>query len=392
MKQIAEIKNTGLVLFVDETKRDGTISGTKDDCLQYAYTHNDGDCYAFMLSNDRPVHNSSVGNVQSSHNFITGIRNENNGGGFNFINGVNNITNRRAGHSVVNGRNAYSENYGENVYSSQVEANRSRFITLGYAGRTTDDVATELYIGNNRSSQFHVNSDYATAYFIEWQAVGLNATSGEMWSKTNFQAFRNIGGTFTEVGNHTGTTLRDSNLDYDFDLSVTSLTDGDDYIVATATGETSHEVYWNATLKITEIRTPEIASANTIVNSNFLGSPNWSKINQDTNNVITIPNDATLGGGKMVGNGARNLAIRYNNTWGTAKWKITFDLDEVSGQSLVVQVRVNNQNSQTFTRVGTHTYYVDTIGGSNFIQFMVNSTTGAGACIINNVKCQTITY
>ncbi len=392
MKKIAEIKNTGLVLFVDDTRKNGTTSGTKDDCLQYAYTHNSGDCYAFMLSNDRPVHNSSVGNVQSSHNFITGIRNENNGGGFNFINGVNNITNRRAGHSVVNGRNAYSENYGENVYSSQVEANRSRFITLGYAGRTTDDVATELFIGNNRNSQFHVNSDYATAYFIEWQAVGLNATSGEMWSKTNFQAFRNIGGIFTEVGNHTGTTLRDSNLDYDFDLSVTSLTDGDDYIVATATGETNHEVYWNATIKITEIRTPEIASANTIANSDFLGTPNWSKINQDSNNIITIPNDATLGGAKMVGNGARNLALRYNNTWGTAKWKITFDLDEVTGQPLVVQVRVNNQNSQVFNRVGTHTYYVDTVGGANFIQFMVNTTTRAGGCIINNVKCQTITY
>lgn len=392
MKKIAEIQNTGLVLFVDETRKGGTTSGTQEDCLQYAYTHNDGDCYAFMLSNDRPVHNSSVGNVQSSHNFITGVRNENNGGGFNVINGVNNITNRRAGHSVINGRNAYSENYGENVYSSQVEANRSRFITLGYAGRTTDDVATELFIGNNRNSQFHVNSDYATAYFIEWQAVGLNASSGEMWSETNFQAFRNIGGTFTEVGNHTGTKLRDSNLDYDFDLSVTSLTDGDDYIVATATGEANHEVYWNVTLKITEIRTPEIASANTIANSNFLGTPNWSKINQDANNVITIPNDATLGGGKMVGNGARNLAMRYNNTWGTAKWKITFDLDEVSGQSLVVQVRVNNQNSQIFDRVGTHTYYVDTIGGANFIQFMVNQTTGAGGCIINNVKCQTITY
>jgi len=392
MKKIAEIQNTGLVLFVDETRKQGTTSGTQEDCLQYAYTHNDGDCYAFMLSNDRPVHNSSVGNVQSSHNFISGIRNTNNGGGFNIINGSNNLTSRRAGHSIVNGRNAYSENYGENVYSPQVEANRSRFITLGYAGKTTDDVATELYIGNNRSSQFHVNSDYATAYFIEWQAVGLNATSGEMWSKTNFQAFRNIGGTFTEVGNHTGTTLRDSNLDYDFDLSVTSLTDGDDYIVATATGETNHEVYWNATIKITEVRTIEIASANTIANSNFLGTPSWSKINQDANNVITIPNDATLGGAKMVGNGARNLAIRYNNTWGTAKWKITFDLAEVTGVDLKVQVRVNNQNSQVFTRVGTHTYYVDTIGGSNFIQFMVNQTTKAGACIINNVKCQTITY
>ena len=391
MKKIAEIQNTGLVLFVDETRKGGTTSGTQEDCLQYAYTHNDGDCYAFMLSNDRPVHNSSVGNVQSSHNFISGIRNTNNGGGFNIINGSNNLTSRRAGHSIVNGRNAYSENYGENVYSPQVEANRSRHITLGYAGRTTDDSKTILYIGNNRSSQFYVNSDYATAYFIEWQAVGLNASSGEMWSATGYYAFRNIG-ELVSVGNPKPVVFRDSNLDYDFDISEATISDGDNFLAVAVTGETNHEVYWNVTLEITEIRTPEIASANTIANSNFLGSPNWNKINQDANNVITVPNDATLGGAKMVGNGGRNLALRFNNTWGTAKWKITFDLDEVTGQALVVQVRVNNQNSQVFNRVGTHTYYVDTNSGANFIQFMVNSTTGAGACIINNVKCQTITY
>lgn len=392
MKKIAEIKNTGLVLFVDETKRDGTTSGTKDDCLQYAYTHHDGDCYAFSLSGNVEQKLDKIGNVQDSQNFISGIRNTNNGGGFNIINGSRNITDKRAMYSIINGRNAYSENYGENVYSPQVEANRSRFVVLGYAGRTDDDTSTELFIGNNRSSQFHVNPNYSTAYMIESHAVGLNADSGEIWTQANFQAFKYCSGLITEVGNHNGTVLRDSNLDYSFDIQPISLTDGDSYLAVLVTGETNHEVYWNVTLKITEIRTPEIKSANQISNPNFLGSPNWQKINQNANNVITIPVDSTTGGGQIVGDGKRNCAMRLGITWGVAKWKITFDLSAVTGYDVKVQVRVNNQNSQVFTREGTHSYYVDTVGGANMIQFMVNSTTGAGACIINNVKAQTITY
>ena len=129
------------------------------------------------------------------------------------------------------------------------------------------------------------------------------------------------------------------------------------------------------------------------LNPDFLGTPTWSKINQDTNNVITIPNDSTIGGCKIEGDGTKNLATRYQTiTWGTAKWKITFDLQEVSTKDLKVQVRVNNQNSQVFTTEGTHSYYVDTNNGSNFIQFMVNQTTGAGACIINNIKAQIVTF
>lgn len=393
IKKIDSVSRTGLVLFVDDTRKGGTTNGTEDDCLQYGYLHQSGECYAFLSNNEIvPQKQGSISNNLPNRNYVTGRNNRTASGSENVILGDDNLINLGANHSIVKGRNAYTENYGENVYSAQIEANTSRYIELGYAGYTTDAASTEIFVGNNKAQRFYLNTDYATAWFVEWNVVALNADSGEMWTKTNYQAFRYIAGTFAEVGNHTGTVLRDSNLDYDILVQPITLTNGRSYFVIAVEGEANHNVCWNATFKITEIRKPEIKSANQISNPDFLGTPSWQKINQDANNIITIPVSATDGGGQIVGNGARNCAMRLAITWGTAKWKITFDLEEVAGQTLKTQVRVNNQNSQVFTTPGTHSYYVDTVGGANFIQFMVNSTTGAGGCIINNVKAETITF
>ncbi len=285
-------------------------------------------------------------------------------------------------------------------YSANLIKNRGRYTILQYSGTTVGSTDTELFIGGRMEHRFHPNNSYATAYFIQTNAVALNVTDGKMWSQSNFQAFRNIQGNFEEVGNHQPTNLADGGLNYDLDIEVFNSTLGNDYIKLIASGDNGDTAYWDVTLKITEVRIPEILAANSILNPNFLGSPTWQKINQDTNNIITIPYDATTGGGKMVGNGARNLAMRYTPlVWGTNLWKITFDLKQIPYTDvtidyieLKVQVRVNNKNSQVFTDEGTHSYYVNTVGGSNFLQFMINSTTGAGGCIINNVKAQIVTY
>lgn len=394
MKNIASVSENGLVLFVDDTRKGGTTKGTQDDCLRYAFLYNSGECFAFLGGVDiAPNQVVDTSNINPNRNYVRGANNIVYEGVDSFIIGNENRLGLSAQNSTVTGRNAYSENYGELVYSAQVNPNRSRFVELGFAGITTDDVQTELFIGGMKDARFHLNTEYATAWFVEWNAVGINAESGEMWSKTNYQAYRYISGTFAEVGNHTGTILRDSNLDYDFDFLPITLTDGRSYLKVLAEGEANHNVYWNSTIKITEVRLPEILAANSILNPDFLGSPNWAKINQNATNVITIPNDATLGGCKMVGDGTRNLAARYYTvTWGTNKWKITFDLESAVGNTPVVQIRANNQNSQVFTTAGTHSYYIDTTNGYNFIQIMINSTTGAGSCIINNIKAQIVTF
>lgn len=401
MKKIDSISDGGLVLFVDETKRGATTKGTQEDCLQYAYTYKSGDCYAFTVANEiTPAKNLNSNNEFEVKSFVRGNNNIVKAGTNNVLNGDRHTTSEQANFSILHGNGSYSENFGEMSYSANLIQNRGRYTILQFSGFTSDDTETEIFIGGRKDHRFHPNNFYATAYFIQSNSVALCSNEGLMWSQSNFQAFRNIAGHFTEVGNHTPTQLRDAALNYSLELQMVDNTLGHDYLKVMVTGEVGDDVYWDTTLKITEVRIPEILAANSILNPNFLGSPTWQKINQDTNNIITIPYDATTGGGKMVGNGARNLAMRYTPlVWGTNLWKITFDLKQIPYTDvtidyieLKVQVRVNNQNSQVFTDEGTHSYYVNTVGGANFIQFMINSTTGAGGCIINNVKAQIVTY
>ena len=390
MKRIDSVSETGLVLFLEDTGKQS--SGTKDDCLAYAYKYQDGNCFAY-IQNIRPQYdkNKTIGNSNYQSNNKVGRANNLQAGKENVVLGKGHQINRDGSNSIVKGRNAYSENYGEDVYGNNIQKNIAREVNVQFSGLTTDATVTELFIGNEGNNQFSINPDYSTSYFVEWNAVAINVADGTMWSRQNFQAFRYIRGTFVEVGSHSAITLRDAALDYDFTITPIVQTTGNSYLKVEAEGEAGHTVSWNSTIKITEIRTKEVLLTNSVLNPDFLGTPTWQEINQNATNIITIPNNATNGGCKIDGDGTRNLAARYTPLfWGTDKWKITFDLTGVTGKTLGVQVRENNQNSSIFATEGTHSYYVDTIGGANFIQFMVNSTTGARACVINNIKAQIV--
>lgn len=390
MKRIDSVSETGLVLFLEDTGKQS--SGTKDDCLAYAYKYQDGNCFAY-IQNIRPQYdkNKTIGNSNYQSNNKVGRANNLQAGKNNVVLGKGHQITRDGSHSIVKGRNGYSENYGEDVYGNNRLKNITRHLKVQFSGYTTDATVTELFIGNEGNNRFSVNPDYATSYFVEWNVVAMNYDDTLLWTRTNYQAFRFIKGTFVEVGTHTGHTLKDATLNYAFTVTPVIQTTGNSYLKVEAEGEVGHNVYWNSIFKITEVRNKEILAANSILNPDFLGTPTWQKINQNATNIITIPNSVTNGGCKIDGDGTRNLATRYTPlVWGTNTWKITFDLTGVTGKTLGVQVRVNNQNSQVFDTEGTHSYYVDTIGGANFIQFMVNSTTGARACVINNIKAQIV--
>lgn len=395
MKEIHSISDTGLVLFDDETKRGATTQGTQEDCLAYGYNFQNGNCFCYNgVKRTEYEKGVSIGNQSFKKTRVLGDANDIKTGDYNMVSGRGHRVRNNASFVTVAGTNGYSENFGEKVYSVSNEKERARVVELHYVGTTTDDTATELFIGGQGNNRFIPNPDFATAYHIEKVCTALNAVTGEIWTKNTIHAVKNIGGTLTEVGSYNIHTIRDSNLDYNCNLVAvdsTDLTPG--YIKINVTGETGHTAYWNISLKITEVRQQETLANNSTPNPDFLGTPTWSKINQDANNTITIPNDPIKGGARLEGNGGRNLAVRSSTlTWGTNLWKITFDLQQVKGTDLKCQVRVNNQNSDVFTTIGTHSYYVNTVGGANFIQFMVNQTTGAGACVVNNVRCQIVTY
>ena len=395
MKSIHSISKTGLVLFVDDERKGATTLGTEKDCLDNAYRYQSGECYAFIINNKSTYEKGlSAGNKVNQKNKVSGVANNVFAGRNSSVVGKGHKTSRNASYVNLSGRNGYAENYGEQVYSVSNEKNRARVVELHYVGTTTDGNATEIFIGGQNSQRFIPNPDYATAYHIEKVCTAINPDEGYIWTESTIYAFRNIGGTFTEVGEYNLHTLRDSHLNYDCELISNDATAIEPaYLEVSVTGATNDTAYWNVHLTITEVRQEETLASNSAPNPDFLGTPAWLKINQDANNTITIPADATKGGAKIVGNGARNLAVRSAYLfWGVNLWKITFDLEKVKNEDLVVEVRVNNQDSEIFTTVGTHSYYVNTVGGANFIQFMVNQDTGAGACIINNIKAQVVSY
>jgi len=286
MKKLHSISETGLVLFVDEERKGATTQGTKDDCLAYAYKYQSGNCFAYSQNVTQYERGVNVGNIVNQKNRALGDA-------ITFNSGVNSLASGKGhkvaingSYSTLNGRNGYSENYGENVFSVSSIKNRARYTELHYVGTTTDDTETELFLGGEGNQRFIPNTEYASCYFIQYFATALNAESQEIWTEQNFVAYRNIVGSLQEVGNHSPVTLRDSNLDYDITLNDFGGANHN-YISVDVIGEANHNVVWNVVLQITEVRIEEVFSANLILNSKFEELGNEIISNNDFSNGLT---------------------------------------------------------------------------------------------------------
>jgi len=255
MRKISSIDKTGKVLFVDD-KGTGTTIGTKTDCNAYGYDYNGRFCYAFKTQKDD---NKDDNIVQGFGNSLSGKLHNVNGNGNEVlagsnanILGSNNLVHANASNSVTVGKGNYTEHYGSFNYSASNTANRCKFMLLQLSGTTTNATPTELYIGGEVAQRFIINSDFESAYAIDYTAVGLNAASNEVWTNYGHATFKYVNSTLTEVGHTKATTIRDSALDYDIEFAAINGTE--DYIEIKVEGEASHTVYWNVILKVTEVR------------------------------------------------------------------------------------------------------------------------------------------
>ncbi len=155
----------------------------------------------------------------------------------------------QANNNIVLGENVYADNNGELAIGYTNTANRSKHVFITYTGTTTDDTETELFIGGISNNRYYTNTDYETAYALEYTAVALNAGSSEIWTQTGYAAFKYVSGALAQVSNTNTVTKRDSNLDYLVNLAAVS-----DYLKVSVTGERLHTVYWNITVRLTEVR------------------------------------------------------------------------------------------------------------------------------------------
>lgn len=253
MRNIDSIDNDGKVLFVDD-KGTGTTVGTKSDCLSYGFNYRNSKCYAYNTT-VKPAadKNKSKGNVlKGNGNFAIGIGNKITSGINNVAIGFKNLIHRNADNSVVIGKNAYAENFGEFAFSSSKISNRAKLSILQFDGITTNATQKEIYLGGHEGARLYINSNYETGFAIDYTAVALNEASNEVWTNYGHATYKYVNSVLTEVGHQKGTTIRDSALDYD--LNFAPHTHDGVHISVDATGEAGHTAYWTVICRITEVR------------------------------------------------------------------------------------------------------------------------------------------
>ncbi len=254
MRKISSIDKNGKVLFVDD-KGTGTTDGSEQDCLGYGFKFRNSVCYCYdTTTKPDSDKNKAKGNIlKGDGNFAIGIGNKITSGINNVALGFRNLIQRNADHSIAIGKNAYAENFGEIAFSSAKVPNRAKFSFYQFDGVTTNNTATELYLGGHSGARFYINENYESGFAIDYTAVAINPSSNDIFTSYGHATYKFTNSTLTEVGHEKSTTIRDSSTNH-YDIDFAPIVNTPDYIEVKVTGDTGHTVYWTVDLKVTEVR------------------------------------------------------------------------------------------------------------------------------------------
>ena len=255
MRKISSIDKNGKVLFVDD-KGTGTTVGTKADCLTYGYNYTGSACY--IQNNNKPIQTKGNTNLDKA-NKIRGGNNNVLGKGNNIqaknttTLGNNNKAYFGADNSTLIGRNAYTVNYGEMAYSCAINPDRAKFSILQYNGTTTDNVATEIYLGGKAGYRFFVNESYESAMYIEAKLVVLDVVGNDAFFIHQYLLYKFANNTLTEVVEVPLLNQGDSALNA-VALNLAPVASTPDYIEVKVTGLSSTRLDYNLTITVTEVK------------------------------------------------------------------------------------------------------------------------------------------
>jgi hypothetical protein len=413
MRTIDSISELGLVLFVDDQsdfdrERDDKITttkGTERDCLDYGYRFIDGECYAFAqsiksnfeTSTNRANNSSTRGNVLLGQNHLLSSGNRN------VAIGYDNTSIDNGMYSVVKGYNSYSENYGLNTFSALdttfgKRANISEthyFATVPAVadGNDSEDIV-EIFLGGVVGQRFYTApKDMNAAYYMHFTGIAQTSDGRHIAVIDQKLHFFQMN-TFLRLGE--GSCMPcPMNIDESFPFQMGVRTEGiskgaaENFVGKNAiyvyVGKYGFPYSVNIRVKIVEVRNQILFQGNEILNPTFANNgQNWTTGNVVGNNTIEFMQG---GGVKMVGDGTRNFRIRSNATpWLGSTVMIEFDAKGINGANPNILLNGNNRNIITITQEGRYRFMYQGTTGGNYIQFMINSTTGAGSGIINNVS------
>lgn len=254
MRKISSIDNRGKVLFVDD-KGTGTTAGTKKDCLSYGFKFRGNDCFCYDIAKKPSTDsNKSKGNLFSGFgNFALGIGNKVNRSINNIAIGFRNVIQKGSFFSIAIGRNSYTDKYGEFAYSCSNEVNKAKYSTLMYTGTTTDNTATEVFLGGNDGARFYINESDESAMYIEAKCVCLDVVNNDAVLRSKILLYKYAGSTLTEIFDTDYVNSGDSSLSA-VALAFAPVASTPDYIEVKVTGLSSTRLEWNIILTVTEVK------------------------------------------------------------------------------------------------------------------------------------------
>jgi len=409
MRTIDSISELGLVLFVDDQsdfdrQRDDkvtTTNGTERDCLDYGYRFIDGECYAFAqsiksnfeTSTNRANNSSTRGNVLLGQNHLLSSGNRN------VAIGYDNTSIDNGMYSVIKGYNSYSENYGLNTFSALdttfgKRANISETHYFGTIPARADDEEEiiELFLGGVVGQRFYTApKDMNAAYYMHFTGIA-QTSDGRQATVIDQKEYFYQRDTFLSSGEGMCRPCEIFNDEFIVnigvrtnDISKRQLNFAGKNAIYVYVSQFSKPYSINLQVKIIEVRNQILFQDNEILNPTFANNgQNWTPGNVVGNNTIEFMQG---GGVKMVGDGSRNFRIRSNATpWLGANVMIEFDAKGINGADPNLLLNGNNRDIIPITQEGRYRFMHQGTTGGNYIQFMINSTTGAGSGIINNVS------
>jgi len=254
MRKIARILDRGEVLFVDD-KGTGTTNGNEQDCLNFGFKFRNSKCYCYDTKiKPKTETNKNAGNtLNGANNFAIGIGNTIKSGINNVAIGFRNIMQNNSNNSIAIGKNAYTDNYGELSFSASKTSNRAKYSILQYDGVTTNNTATELFIGGHNGARFFVNESCESAYYIESKLVILDGTNNNAFFITHYILYKYANNTLTEVIEVPLLNQGDSALN-SVSVAYAPVSSTPDYIEVKVTGLTSTRLEYNLILQVTEVK------------------------------------------------------------------------------------------------------------------------------------------
>jgi len=253
IKKISTIDKDGKVLFVD-AKGTGTTTGSKADCLSYGFKFRNNVCYCYDTrikpKNDDKFSKGNI--VNTASNFALGVGNKITSGIHNVALGFKNIISKQAQNAVAIGQNAYASNYGELAYSASQTTNKSKFSIMQYDGITTNDTATELFLGGAQGARLYIDESVESAYYIETKCVVLNSVNNKAKFMTHLLLYKYTSSTLTEITETPFVNTGDSALNA-VSIAFAPIASTPDYIEVKVTGLSGKTLNYTLILQVTEI-------------------------------------------------------------------------------------------------------------------------------------------